>query len=327
MFTTTSQHYLKATIQRRDLVDMTQQLELNDSGNFTANGESCKEGNGFTSSLNGFSGQQLNHNSSNNESFIKQNGSVIDVNGFKNNKSCTAADVNLLSIADLNESNDWRIITTVDNLEENSELTNEPLDKYINKDNEFLYSNSNSEDDLDNSENKSLDNPKMSDSVRTLTNENERRKSYDESCKPIQLETNLVSLSRHGSGGMRRAHSSPESPPLSSMLSRTKSFPDVMSSSMGANDIKFNSDLNKQSNVFLKDLSKFLDTDGLTISYCFYDQQLLEMAKNHAQEMNSVFKKLEIERQARIYLQQQHFQNGSPSTPYNLPNVLNDDQV
>lgn len=314
VFTTTSHQYSKTSIPQKDLVDLSQ-LELNDSGNFTANGESCKEPNGFITSYS--SAQQLN-NSSNNETFITQNGHSMNVNYCKKNKSFANNDANILSIADLNESNDWRIIENIDEIKESA---NEPLDNYINRD-KFLYRDS--EDDLDNSENENIDTPKMTDSVRTITNENERRKSLDESFKPLQLDSNLTNLSRHGSGVIRRAHSSPESPPLSSMLSRTKSFPDVMSSSMGASDGKVNSN---QKNPFQKDLSKFLDTDGLTVFYCFYDQQLMEIAKNHTQEINRIFKKLEQERQARIYLQHQNFQNGSPNSAYNLPHILNDDQL
>ena len=160
----------------------------------------------------------------------------------------------------------------------------------------------------------------MTDSLQTLTGDNEHRRSLDDLCvnpnkstpPPDDLDLSLGSIDHRGNA-MRRAHSSPDSPSLN-RLQRTKSVPDVIAAS-----VCVNSDLLKQfplletntstqAKLYSKNFRRFIDIDGLVFSYSFFDKKLIEMQNRHMQEILKLQKKYEAERQMRMQLQQQ-FQN------------------
>ena len=183
----------------------------------------------------------------------------------------------------------------------------------------------------------------MTDSLQTITGDNEHRRSLDDLCvnsnkstpPPDDLDLSLGSIDHRGNA-IRRAHSSPDSPSLN-RLQRTKSVPDVMAAS-----VCVNSDLLKQypsvetntsthTKLYSQNFRRFIDIDGLVFSYSFFDKKLIEMQNRHMQEILKLQKKYEAERQMRMQLQQQ-FQNSfkesySPGTyseeiPEDLVRVL-----
>lgn len=171
----------------------------------------------------------------------------------------------------------------------------------------------------------------MTDSVRTLTDEvNEHRKSFDDSCVNVRSsplsDADLVSL-QHRSNGFLRAHS-----PESNRLQRTKSVPDVMTTSVCVNtDVARQHpsvELAQKQKDFEKDLSRYIDSDGLTLSYSFIDKKLIELHAKHSVELSRLQRRLDVERQARIFLQQQQCTHDTLShLPASILENLQDDRL
>jgi len=175
----------------------------------------------------------------------------------------------------------------------------------------------------------------MTDSCRTLTGDDnqasEHRKSLDDLCLASGsgiINPSLISLECHSTNGMRRTHSSPDSPTMNRLV-RTKSVPDVTTTSLCvANNVI----VGKQyENDGIRDNSyecrSFVDEDGLTQCYNYLEQKLVDIELRHAQELQKLQKKLELERQARVFLQQQIYRDGGVAGGAVNLDVFQDDLV
>lgn len=154
---------------------------------------------------------------------------------------------------------------------------------------------------------------------------------------------------------MRRVHSSPDSPTLNRLV-RTKSVPDVMTtvSAAIATSVCVSSDVGKQfpdlvdSNNGTEKPEKsecdyrcFIDSeDGLTRRFDALQQKfetkLADVDAKHTLELQKLQRKWELERQARLFLQQQMSSSVSSSATkdglngggtFNIEALLQDDLV
>lgn len=187
----------------------------------------------------------------------------------------------------------------------------------------------------------------MSDSVKTITGDLDRPQSFDDSCIPVK--TTFTNGTHHTGAevivdhhaidrtAMRKVHSSPDSPKVT-RLPRTKSVPDVMTASLcienDMNSLESNgtAGTTKQINKELfRNLSRYIDCDGLTIIHNYIDHKLLNLELTHAQEIIKLQKRVQIERQARLSLQQQLQQmcskDGEVFNPMTIADACQDDLV
>lgn len=163
----------------------------------------------------------------------------------------------------------------------------------------------------DNSNEKS----KMTDSIKTLTGELCRTPSFDDTCLPRkvfqepEVDPGQI-LMDHRTQGMRKAYSTPDSLRAQRLI-RTKSVPDIVSASLfpdgdisnkypslERNKVIVNKNLNR-------DLSKYIDCDGLTKFQDLVDFKLQHLEERHCHEVAKLQKRVYLERQARLELQKQ----------------------
>ena len=151
---------------------------------------------------------------------------------------------------------------------------------------------------------------------------------------------------------MRRVHSSPDSPTLNRLV-RTKSVPDVMTTASAAiaTSVCVSTDVGKQFPDLVDgnngtgkpgtsecDYRCFIDAeDGLTRRFDALQQKfetrLADIDARHALDLQKLQQKWELERQARLFLQQQMSSAVSSSTAtrdggtFNIEALLQDDLV
>ena len=162
------------------------------------------------------------------------------------------------------------------------------------------------------------DKSKMTDSVKTLTGGDLcRPPSMDDTCIPGRGfpepdDPSQLLMEHHRPNAMRKVYSSPDSPRTARLI-RTKSVPDIVTASlgiettadMGVKHPSIEGNKNLLNKNLLKDYSRYIDCDGLTIYHNYIDYKLLNIEERHSQEMAKLQKRIQIERQARIGLQQQ----------------------
>ena len=153
------------------------------------------------------------------------------------------------------------------------------------------------------------------------------------------------SLEHHRtSNNIRRVYSSPESPTLNRLI-RTKSVPDVMTtaSSAIATSVCVSNDVCKQFPDLVDNETKsncdyrcFIDgQDGLTRRFDAlqqkFEKRLTDVETRHALDLQNLQRKLELERHARLFLQQQlsckDGVNGVGGGAFNIEALLQDDLV
>ncbi|XP_066915295.1 myotubularin-related protein 4-like isoform X2 [Clytia hemisphaerica] len=279
------------------------------NGGCVQNGETAHIQNGDTPHVqNGSTSCEEDNNSSSvdskNNRYLNNQSGNSSYHSIKNEN--TLDSINSIEKTDKTSYNENHVTTQDDVTPDDvpTDDTDTSLDCQQNGSQESIISNG--------THNTTLENVSMTDSCRTLTgtDPNAHRKSLDDLCLNAINMDHSMSL-EHRANNMRRVHSSPDSPTLNRLV-RTKSVPDVMASSVCvATDVaKQYPSLEPADTAEEQDYRCFIDEDGLTRCYDFLEQKLVDIELRHAQEVQRLQKKLDLERQARLYLQQQIFRDG-----------------